>query len=261
MKLVGLIKRRLSQSVSPRSWSNVQLRRFADELDEVSSCCNVSGWRDSDKEGRFYRDYFPNVESYFVTNFPGDSDKGVGTFDEIELDLLENLPPEFESRFDLTLSHTVLEHVRRPDVAFANICLMSRKYVITVVPFVQGFHFSPGNFGDFYRFSPMLMRSMYEENGFRVIDEAYGPPFGGTVYLAYLGVRSEMVGESTPYELKDVDDLNETLGHQTFRNSIGYFSRMLLLAIIWQASKARQRLWRRENSDDPSGIDLKTGSG
>jgi hypothetical protein len=158
-------------------------------------------------------------------------------------------------KFDLALSHTVLEHVREPDIAFANICRMSRKYVITVVPFIQGFHFSSGNFGDFYRFTPMFMRSMHEENGFQVVRETYGPAFGGTIYLAYLGVRWDFAGSFFNNELEDLQDLNEKLGHPMTSNILGFVWRSWLLRIGRKAFLTFQRIpkiacserWYRSN--------------
>ena len=170
---------------SARLWSNQELRRFAAELS--GAVVNVSGAHDQDKEGRRYRDYFPGASSYAVTNYKGFRG-ATGTEGEIFLDLSQELPPELVGRFDVVFNHTTLEHIYDTRAAFRHLCEMSRDLVIVVVPFAQVTHWSE-SFGDFWRFTPMGLRQMYEENDVRIVHEAAGPRRGEPIYLLFVGSR------------------------------------------------------------------------
>jgi hypothetical protein len=51
----------------PRIWSNRELARLAGWF--PGDVVNVSAWRDEDKEGRHYRDYFTAATHYNLTNY------------------------------------------------------------------------------------------------------------------------------------------------------------------------------------------------
>ena len=170
---------------SARLWSNQELRRFSGEL--TGDVVNVSGSQDEDKEGRRYRDYFPRASSYSITNYKGFRG-AAGVEGEIFLDLTEHLPPQLERRFDVVFNHTTLEHIYEVHAAFRHLCEMSRDLVVVVVPFVQVTHWSD-SFGDFWRFTPMGLRRMYEENDLTVVHEAFGPRRGEPIYLLFVGSR------------------------------------------------------------------------
>jgi hypothetical protein len=183
-------------------------------LTEVDSVCHVSGWKDSDKEGSFYRDYFPSLSRYVITNFPDDNSKGMGAAapNDYPLDLRDACPPELSRQFDLAFSHTVLEHVRCPEHAFGVICEIATSYVLTVVPFAQRLHYLPGDFGDYYRLSPMLLRELHADNDYYTAFEAIGPTHSPTQYIVTLGVRCGLpspLGTSVP----SLDELNERAGY------------------------------------------------
>lgn len=175
----------MSTSLRPRFWSNQELRRIAGSL--VGDIVNVSGSEDIDKEGAHYRDYFPRASSYSITNYEGFRG-ATGAEGEISLDLTQALPPELKERFDVVFNHTTLEHIFDTRVAFGNLCAMSRNLVIVVVPFAQVTHWS-ASFGDYWRFTPMGLRRMYEENEFTVVHEAAGPPGKEPIYLLFVGSR------------------------------------------------------------------------
>lgn len=130
----------------PRIWSNRELRRFAGLFE--GDIVNVSGWKDMDKEGGFYRDYFSNASTYTITNYNPDKTSCKEKEPEIVLDLENRLPDELVSRFDVVFNHTVLEHVYDFRTAFHNLCLMTRDIVIIVVPFLQQMHVHD-NYGDY----------------------------------------------------------------------------------------------------------------
>ena len=50
-----------------RIWSNQELRKYAPWLG--GAVVNVSAWKDKDKEGDSYQNYFVNAESYSITNY------------------------------------------------------------------------------------------------------------------------------------------------------------------------------------------------
>jgi len=170
---------------SARVWSNQELRRFSTGLD--GAVVNVSGAHDEDKQGRHYRDYFPAASSYDVTNYKGFRG-ATGTEGEIFLDLADELPPGLAQRFDVVFNHTTLEHIYEVHAAFRHLCEMSRDLVVVVVPFVQVTHWSD-SFGDFWRFTPMGVRQMFEENDLTVVHEAAGPRNGEPIYLLFVGSR------------------------------------------------------------------------
>lgn len=195
----------------PRYWSNDRLREIGSALRGCSSMINVSGWRDGDKEGGRYRDYFPSMGTYSVSNHPGDSAKGVQQGTDLSLDLDSDLAPHLVGSYDVVLNHTVLEHVPRPWFAIDVMAQMARKAVITVVPFKQPLHYSPGNFGDFYRFTPMAMRSSFERAGMHVVHESASAGVD-TIYLLHVAVRDELTLDTRAHATLDLDALNNRLG-------------------------------------------------
>lgn len=173
----------------PRAWSNDELRRLAPRLPAGASIVNVSGWRDLDKEGARYRDYFRTPKVYHVTNYGSDSARGDGDLTSVALDLSHPLPADLRARYDIAFHHTVLEHVPDPVFAFAQISALTSDLAISVVPFKQKLHFEAGIYGDYYRFSPFAMRRLYAENGFTVLYESFTPRPALDVYLLHVASR------------------------------------------------------------------------
>ncbi len=148
---------------------------------------NVSGWRDEDKQGNHYKDYFPKATSYTITNYSGESGYQ-GTEGEIPLDLREPLPPELKLRFDAALCHTVLEHIFDVKMAFANLASITRDLLIVIVPFCQNQH-ELASFADYWRFTPSCLRSLYSQNGMTVIFESSNEDFASANYLFFVGTH------------------------------------------------------------------------
>jgi len=171
----------------PREWSNRELRRFGGLF--TGEVVNVSGWKDEDKEGGAYRDYFPNAASYTVTNF----ERGYGYQGrpgEILLDLTVPLRDDPKRRFDVVFNHTTLEHIYNTDLAFDNLCEMSRDVVIIVVPFLQPVHEGEdGAYSDFWRFSPAAVRKMFEEKGLTPLHVSYNDDWLSSVYVFGIATR------------------------------------------------------------------------
>lgn len=174
----------LSRSVrKARVWSNAILRKHASLVH--GKVVNVSGWEDKDKQGRCYRDYFVKASGYEISNFEGW--RGLGDNESINLDLTSDLPGNLTQAFDCVFNHTTLEHIFEVRAAFSNICALSRDVVILVVPAVQPTH-GPEN-GDFWRFTPYCVRKLFQDNGFDVVAEHYGPIRGRVKYLYYFSAR------------------------------------------------------------------------
>lgn len=169
-----------------RIWSNQMLRKYAEKFE--GSVCNISGWKDDDKEGGKYKDYFVNASSYSITNYGGY--RGVGNGDDIRLDLETDLPAELRRKWNIVFNHTTLEHIFNVNKAVENLCEMAEDVLICVVPFLQEVHISE-SYGDFWRFSPYVMERMMESNGFSLQVCDYNNDFNTAVYLFCIAVRVE----------------------------------------------------------------------
>lgn len=168
----------------PRLWSNSQLAEIGALFD--GDVVNVSAWRDSDKNGRQYRDYFPRARSYSLTNFEPAKRGFQGLPDEIFLDLEKPLPINLRQHFDVVYNHTTLEHVYEFRQAFANLCALSRDVVIVVVPWLQTAH---SDYGDYWRFSPMAVVRLFHENGLATARVAWNTHSNASVYVFAVAVR------------------------------------------------------------------------
>jgi hypothetical protein len=180
MKLLG--NGRISRVA--RRWSNAELRRFAGWF--PGEVANVSGWRDEDKEGGHYADYFSQKTGYTITNYKPEARGFQGGPGELFVDLERPLDPGLTGRFDVVFNHTVLEHVYEFQAAFANLCAMSRDAVIIVVPWLQPYH---GDYGDYWRFSPLAVKKMYEANGLTPLYVSFNEDAFASVYVFAIGSR------------------------------------------------------------------------
>jgi hypothetical protein len=169
----------------PRIWSNRELAKFAHLF--RGDVVNVSGWKDIDKEGRRYRDYFVNAESYTITNFKAEARGLQGFSNERFLDLEQALPPELVRRFDVAFNHTTLEHVYAVQTAFANLCALSRDVVIVVLPFLQQQH---GDYGDYWRFTPLAIKRLFEDHGLTLLYQSFNGHRRSSVYTFTIASRN-----------------------------------------------------------------------
>ena len=113
---------------APRIWSNDELRKFSCLL--AGRIINVSGWKDEDKEGGCYKEYFPLCDKYYLSNYKPEARGFQGIEGEIYIDLEKPLDNELKNKFDVVLNHTVLEHVFDVNYAFKNLCQLSSQYVV-----------------------------------------------------------------------------------------------------------------------------------
>ena len=172
--------RKLPPSREARAWTNGELRKFASLY--RGDVINVSAWKDEDKEGGHYCDYFVNASSYTTSNFDGW--RGSDNADRcLQIDLQKPLGPAYEGKFQVVFNHTTLEHVYQVFHAFSVLCRLSSDTVILVVPFQQHLH-GPED-GDFWRFTPCCVRRLFADNELQVLYESAHASVGGT-YLFYV---------------------------------------------------------------------------
>tara|TARA_A100001391_G_scaffold204169_1_gene198793 strand:+ start:18279 stop:18917 length:639 start_codon:yes stop_codon:yes gene_type:complete len=168
----------------PRVWSNQTMRKISPLVH--GDVVNVSAWRDEDKEGGTYRQYFTNARAYSTTNFGGyrGADESTGFL----LDLERDLPAELHESFDFVFNHTTLEHVFDVFTAFANLCAMSRDAVLVVVPAVQEEHTSD-SFSDYWRFTSRSLEALFAKNGFQIVVLTSSPYCNAGIYHLALGSK------------------------------------------------------------------------
>ena len=169
----------------PRVWSNRELEKVAHLF--KGKVVNVSGWKDVDKQGRHYRDYFTGATSYTITNFKAEARGFQGFDNEIFLDLEADLPAELEGAFDVVFNHTTLEHIYEMRKAFENLCRLSSDVVIIVLPFVQQYH---SDYGDYWRFTPLATKRMFEDNGFTLVYQSFNSDKASSVYTFSIATRN-----------------------------------------------------------------------
>ena len=197
--------------LSPRRWSNQELLIHAPFF--TGEVVNVSGWRDEDKEGRTYRSYFTRASSYAITNYWGSSTPNDGAPDALFLDLAADLPVDLKDKFDLVFTHTVLEHIFDVPKAVHNMAGMTRDAMIMIVPFMQDEHYSPGIYGDFWRFTPLCVKQLMENNGLTLIHLSSNDCPWYPTYLFAIGSKQpgKWFGKfPAPY------DWEQRLGRSTF---------------------------------------------
>jgi hypothetical protein len=207
-----------------RIWSNVELKKFAHLF--KGSVVNVSAWKDFDKEGTFYKDYFTNASSYSLTNYKEDARGFQGKENEIFLDLEQILPKKLERKYDTVFNHTTLEHIFDFQTAFKNICLLANDTVILVVPFLQHMH---STYGDYWRFTPLALKNMFEQQGFKIMYLSFNNQRHAAVYIFVIASRQPekwkgIINGRFNYRCKnDFLDFSENfVGCRAITNSIAY---------------------------------------
>ncbi|MFP4348314.1 MAG: hypothetical protein ACOC23_02510 [Thermodesulfobacteriota bacterium] len=169
----------------PRVWTNRELKKFAHFFH--GEIANVSGWKDIDKEGKRYRDYFINASAYTITNYKTDKRGFQGFKNEVFLDLEKTLPESLYQKFDVVFNHTTLEHIYNIKKAFQNLCNLSKDIVIIVVPFLQQYH---SDYGDYWRFTPLAIQRMFRDNDFELLYQSFNSNKKTSVYIFTIASRN-----------------------------------------------------------------------
>ena len=171
-----------------RIWSNDELRKISTEF--TGDVCNVSAWRDEDKEGNKYKDYFTNASSYSITNYENTEARGFQSDIEgqIILDLEKELEEKLAQKFDVVFNHTTFEHIFDCWTAFKNLCLLSKDIVIIVVPFMQETH---ADYGDYWRYTPQGLDKLFQRNGFETVYYNCNDSDKDSIYLFFVASRNK----------------------------------------------------------------------
>ncbi len=208
----------------PRIWSNHELAKFSALF--KGSVINVSGWNDLDKEGKRYRDYFFNAESYAISNFKQEMRGLCGLENEFFLDLTWSLQTDLIGKYDVVFNHTTLEHIYDFKKAFNNLCSLSKDIVIIVVPFMQQMH---AEYGDYWRFTPLTVKRMFEENGLFVLYSSFNTGLNSSVYLFFIASKKPNIWKSSifnnfSYQQRSsfLDNFENYTGCRVVSNSIIY---------------------------------------
>ena len=214
----------------PRVWSNRELEKFGHLFSGKG--VNVSGWKDIDKEGKKYRDYFSNISEYWITNYKSEARGFQGDQEnEIFLDLEEDLDESMHGKFDVVFNHTVLEHIFDVNKAFENLCKLSNDIVIVVVPFLQEQH---AEYGDYWRFTPLAVEKLFQQNSMEMIYINYNDASDDSIYIFAIGTKdknkwNKIQTESTN-QIKVINKF--MLGTKVIKNSIFNSALNKLRAII-----------------------------
>lgn len=161
------IARRNHPQLNPRRWSNDELRRYAPWF--KGKVVNVSAWRDADKGGGYYRDYFTGADQYVLTNYWGSAKNNDGAGEAIFFDVTAPVPDSLYQQFDVAFAHTVLEHIYDVPVAVRNIAALTKDIMILVVPFIQDEHYTENIFGDYWRMTPLGLYRTVEDAGMKLL--------------------------------------------------------------------------------------------
>lgn len=217
-----------------RHWSNDELKKHAHLF--KGEVVNISGWKDIDKQGKTYRDYFSQASNYYISNHSTDKKGFQDNSDEILLDLEQEVPEELKDRFDVVFNHTVLEHVYYFHKAIDNLCLMSKDVIITVVPFLQQMHGYDyeGGYGDFWRFTPLALRKLFEERGYKAMYLSYSEHKLSSVYI--YGVFSK---QPQKWESHFKDPIKYMLEENNAHTYVGH------MAILNEKATTLQRVKRK----------------
>lgn len=178
-------KKKNIRQFDPRIWSNDELRKISSFF--CGDVINVSAGYDKDKEGGEYKQYFLNSNSYSISNLK----KTTTEKTEIELDLDRPIKGQIEldMKFDVVMTHTVLEHVYNFQTAIENLCLLSNDIVITIIPFIQSFHHQEEVYSDYWRFSPFAIKKLFEENKLETIRLVWNNDPLGNIYIFHVASK------------------------------------------------------------------------
>jgi SAM-dependent methyltransferase len=184
---IEFAKRADKNFVRPRTWSNNELKKFSHLF--KGNIINVSGWKDEDKEGKKYKDYFINVDKYFVSNYYGNQGYQ-NQENEMLLDLENPIDNKNIGKFDVVFNHTVLEHVFNIEQAVKNLCDLSKDIVILVTPFIQPEHYIDNAYNDYWRPTTQALNKMLKDNDFNIIYQSSNNNSWYHVYIFTIAVKS-----------------------------------------------------------------------
>lgn len=137
-----------------RRESNRWLREHARDI--TGDVLSIGAGRDTDKEGGFYRDYFPQASSYTTSE--------IAPMDGIDLVLdVRHMPQVADGRYDSVYCSGVLEHVDDYRAGLREITRILKPggVLLLGLPFRQGLHLEPH---DFWRFTEYGLRYLLQDD-------------------------------------------------------------------------------------------------
>lgn len=212
----------------PRIWSNAELKKFSKLFS--GSILNVSGWKDSDKEKSFYRNYFNNSKNYSISNWSF-SQRGQETElkkNEYLIDLEKNLDEKLIGKFDVVFNHTTLEHTFDIFQSFKNLCNLSKDTVIIILPFLQEQHIN-SDFKDYWRLTPHTIKRLFEKNNFSLVYINANDYKNSSIYVFAIGCSKnskniEWIRKTKDNKLENLDQF--LIGKKIIRNN--FFTKIYL---------------------------------
>ena len=83
----------------------------------------------------------------------------------------------------------LVEHVFDVSKAFENMCLLSKNFVILIVPQFQMIHDYHRGYKDYWRFTPFVIDELFKRNNYTVLfrETTYG--FSESNYLFYIATK------------------------------------------------------------------------
>jgi len=221
----------------PRIWSNKELKKFASYF--KGHVVNVSAWKDEDKQGCRYRDYFSSATNYSLTNYLPEA-RGLqeGLDDQIFLNLEGDLPVDLKNKFDVVFNHSVLSHVFECVKAFDNLCAMSSDIVIVVIPFLQH---QQSAYGDYWRFTPEVVNKLFKKNNMELLYINYNDGSNQFIYIFAIASKNpdkwQMI-KNHPDNHKD--NLTDKVGYAVIRQRL-LFHIMVFAGRIFKKIKSLLR--------------------
>ncbi len=216
-KVSRIFKKGDSRFRRPRVFSNNELKKFSHLF--TGKILNASGWNDSDKQGAFYKDYFANADSYYISNYDKDKKGLQGLENEFFLDLEAQLPKHLSGEFDLVFNHTTLEHIYDVFKAFSNLASLTKDVLIIVVPYIQQVHGS--GYYDYWRFTPHSMKALYSTENMKLRYLSANGNEKASIYLFCIGYKTKKWDRIIPERFDLRLDESKKIYSSNYTNVIG----------------------------------------
>jgi hypothetical protein len=218
--------------MNPRKWSNREIKNIVNLPLLNKTVLNLSGWDDSDKEGKQYREYFTGSKSYSISRYQKDNVRSVdGCTLIIDLENIET--SDLSETFDIVFTHTVLEHVYDLKSAFKIMRILSNKYIVGVVPMVNVVHWEVNSYQDYWRFTPHGVNKCLEDIDYELIHLKVGPKTDLYQYIVFVGIKKGLTQEG---------EFQNLIVEEFESGEVGLISFRKLLFVIFVRIMIRLRL-------------------
>lgn len=142
-----------------RSYQNIGARESS-KIEHIQKVLNVGAVvNEGDKEGRLYKDYFPNADFFAL-----DKSRSIKDKNQLKMDLHDLA--KLDQKFDLVLCMSVLEHVENPFKVAEELKATLNKggYLYVAVPFFYPEHKDvKRRWSDYWRFTDDALRVLFSD--------------------------------------------------------------------------------------------------